>query len=41
MDLDFRVLAVLAPVGLALGWAVFNIFRAAQQQLDNFLNKRA
>ena len=39
MDLDNRVLIVLAPVAIAAGWAVFNIGAAALRQVQNFLNK--
>lgn len=40
MDLDFRILAVLAPVILAASWAGFNIGRAALSQLQSFLQDR-
>jgi len=39
MDLDLRVVFVLAPVVLALSWAVFNIAQAAIGQIQNFLNQ--
>ena len=39
MDLDNRVLIVLAPVAIAAGWAVFNIGAAALRQVQNFLSK--
>ena len=39
MDFDFRIVAVLAPLGVAAGWAGFNIFRAALQQFQNFNSK--
>jgi photosystem II PsbY protein len=39
MDIDFRIAIVLAPLGVAAGWAVFNIFRAAAQQVQTFLSK--
>jgi photosystem II PsbY protein len=39
MDLDFRVLLVVLPLAVAAGWAGFNIFRAALQQIQGFLNK--
>ncbi len=29
MDIDFRPLLVLAPIVLVVGWAAFNIIRAA------------
>ncbi|MTJ30546.1 photosystem II protein Y [Aphanizomenon sp. UHCC 0183] len=41
MDLDNRVLIVLAPVAIAAGWAVFNIGAAALRQIQNFLSKEA
>jgi photosystem II PsbY protein len=37
--MDTRLLIVLAPLALAAGWAGFNIFRAALQQLQNFTSK--
>ena len=39
MDFDFRIVAVLAPLAIAASWAGFNIFRAALQQIQLFLNK--
>ncbi|MDK2410097.1 photosystem II protein Y [Aphanizomenon sp. PH219] len=39
MELDNRVLIVLAPVVIAAGWAVFNIGAAALRQVQNFLSK--
>jgi photosystem II PsbY protein len=39
MDFDFRIVAVLAPLGVAAGWAGFNIFRAALQQIQSFSSK--
>ncbi len=39
MDIDFRVVAVLAPIALAAGWAVFNIFQAAMGQLQDWLSE--
>ncbi|MFM2431271.1 MAG: hypothetical protein RLZZ511_2484 [Cyanobacteriota bacterium] len=39
MDIDFRLALVLGPLALAAGWAGFNIFRAALQQVQNFMNK--
>jgi photosystem II PsbY protein len=39
MDIDFRIAIVLAPLVLAASWAVFNIFRAAAQQVQIFMNK--
>lgn len=41
MDLDLRVVAVLAPLAVALGWALFNIGAAAIGQVQNFLNKNS
>jgi photosystem II PsbY protein len=39
MDLDWRVVIVLAPLGIAAGWAIFNIGAAAIGQFQRFLNK--
>ena len=39
MDFDFRIVAVLAPLAIAASWAGFNIFRAALQQIQLFMNK--
>ncbi|MGL5080332.1 MAG: photosystem II protein Y [Microcoleaceae cyanobacterium] len=39
MDIDFRVVAVLAPVLIAAGWALFNIGTAALRQVQGFLSK--
>jgi photosystem II PsbY protein len=41
MDLDTRVVIVLAPIAIAAGWAVFNIGAAALRQIQSFLNKEA
>ncbi|MDP5018454.1 photosystem II protein Y [Anabaena sp. UHCC 0187] len=41
MDIDNRVLIVLAPVAIAAGWAVFNIGAAALRQVQNFLSREA
>ncbi|BAU07310.1 MULTISPECIES: photosystem II protein Y [Fischerella] len=41
MDLDMRVVIVLAPVAIAAGWALFNIGAAALRQVQSFLNKEA
>ncbi|MBT9312530.1 photosystem II protein Y [Leptothoe kymatousa] len=38
MDIDFRVVAVLAPIALAAGWAGFNIFQAALGQIQDWLS---
>jgi photosystem II PsbY protein len=37
--MDTRLLIVLAPLALAAGWAGFNIFRAALQQVQTFMSK--
>ncbi len=39
--MDWRILIVLLPVILAASWAVFNIGRAAIQQITLFLNREA
>jgi photosystem II PsbY protein len=39
MDIDFRIALVLAPLAVAAGWAGFNIFRAALQQIQTFTSK--
>ncbi|MEA5551487.1 photosystem II protein Y [Anabaena cylindrica UHCC 0172] len=41
MDMDMRVVIVLAPIAIAASWAVFNIGAAALRQVQNFLNKEA
>ncbi len=41
MDFDFRLLIVLAPLGAAAGWAVFNILPAAIKQLQAFTSKQS
>jgi photosystem II PsbY protein len=41
MDIDNRVLIVLAPIVIAAGWAVFNIGAAALRQVQNFLSREA
>lgn len=41
MDLDMRVVIVLAPIAIAAGWALFNIGAAALNQLQSFLNREA
>jgi photosystem II PsbY protein len=38
--MDWRILVVLAPVLLAGSWAVFNIGKAALQQVQTFLDNR-
>jgi photosystem II PsbY protein len=35
MDIDFRILIVVAPVLAAAGWAGFNILAAALNQINN------
>ena len=35
MDIDFRILIVVAPVLLAGSWAIFNILAAALNQINN------
>jgi len=37
--MDFRLLIVLAPVIIALSWALFRILPAALNQLDGMLGK--
>ncbi len=41
MDIDNRVLIVLAPIAIAAGWAVFNIGAAALRQVQTFLSREA
>jgi photosystem II PsbY protein len=41
MDMDFRVVIVLAPIAVAAGWALFNIGAAALRQVQSFLNREA
>jgi len=41
MDIDNRVLFVLAPVAIAASWAAFNIGAAAIKQIQNFLSREA
>ncbi len=38
--MDWRVIVVLAPLGIAAGWALFNIGAAAIAQLQRVLNKK-
>ncbi len=33
--IDWRIIVVFAPLALAAGWAGFNIFQAALEQLRN------
>ncbi len=37
--MDWRVVLVLAPLGVAAGWAFFNIGAAAIRQLQNYLGR--
>jgi photosystem II PsbY protein len=37
--MDWRLLIVLLPLGVAAGWAIFNIGAIALNQLQNYLNK--
>ena len=39
--MDWRVLIVLLPLGIAAGWAIFNIGAAAIGQVQKFLNKES
>ena len=39
--MDWRIVLVLAPLGIAAGWALFNIGAAALRQLQNYLGKNA
>jgi photosystem II PsbY protein len=39
--MDLRLLLVLAPLGIAAGWALFNIGAAAIRQLQNYLGREA
>lgn len=39
--MDLRVILVLAPLGIAAGWALFNIGSAALRQLQNYLGREA
>ncbi|MDJ0649835.1 MAG: photosystem II protein Y [Xenococcaceae cyanobacterium MO_188.B19] len=39
--MDWRIVVVLAPLGVAAGWALFNIGAAALRQLQNYLGKNA
>ncbi|WP_341527351.1 photosystem II protein Y [Nostoc sp. UHCC 0302] len=41
MDIDFRVVIVLAPIAVAAGWALFNIGAAALRQVQGFLDREA
>lgn len=37
--MDWRVVVVLAPLGVAAGWALFNVGAAAIRQLQNYLGR--
>ena len=39
--MDWRVLIVLLPLGIAAGWAIFNIGAVAISQAQKFLNKES
>ena len=39
MDIDWRILIVIAPLLIAASWALFNIGAAALSQAQKFLNK--
>ena len=39
MDIDWRILIVLAPLLVAASWALFNIGAAAINQAQKFINK--
>ena len=41
MDFDWRLLVVLGPIAIALGWALFNIGQAALGQVQNYLNRQS
>ncbi|MDD1416427.1 photosystem II protein Y [Dolichospermum sp. ST_con] len=41
MDVDNRVVIVLAPIVIAASWAAFNIGAAAIRQIQNFLSREA
>jgi photosystem II PsbY protein len=41
MDIDLRLLIVLLPLFVALGWAGYNILQLALGQLQSFLNKQS
>ncbi|MEB3275099.1 MAG: photosystem II protein Y [Prochlorothrix sp.] len=36
--MDLRVVIVVLPLAVAAGWALFNIFQGAKDQLDRMLN---
>lgn len=37
--MDWRVLIVVLPIGIAASWAIFNIGAAAIRQLQNYTSK--
>ncbi|NEQ86196.1 MAG: photosystem II protein Y [Moorea sp. SIO2I5] len=37
--MDLRLLIVLSPLVLALGWVVYNVGAIALKQAQNYLNK--
>lgn len=37
--MDWRVLIVVLPIGVAAGWAIFNIGAAAIRQIQNYTSK--
>ncbi|MGK7951814.1 MAG: photosystem II protein Y [Xenococcaceae cyanobacterium] len=37
--MDWRVLIVVLPIGVAAGWAIFNIGAAAVRQIQNYTSK--
>jgi len=41
MNIDTRIVIVLAPLVIAASWAAFNIGAAAIRQVQAFLNKEA
>lgn len=40
MSFDWRLIVVLGPILIAAGWAGFNIFAAALNQVQTVLNKK-
>jgi photosystem II PsbY protein len=40
MDFDYRLLIVLAPLALAGGWAIFNVFPVALKQVQELLRDK-
>jgi photosystem II PsbY protein len=39
--MDWRVLVILAPLGVAAGWALFNVGAIALRQAQTFLKKES